>query len=467
MHPDFPKKFFNGEEMKVNDDANKKDSAYWKNERPVPLTKEEEDDYRKRDSLAKIHNSKPYLDSIDRKTNRPTFGKIFIGGYTYYQRYKKRTFDFSPLIQNVEFNTVQGLNVGLSLEMNKELEKNRNYRWNIHSVYGFSNTHFNTTGGFYYNYKPQKFAWVTIDGGLGTVQFNGANPILPLVNTIYTLVGWGNYMKLYEKSFVQATHHIEIMNGVMLTVAAMYADRMPLMNTTDYSIFKKTQTYTSNDPVNPLNDSMPSFTRNQEFELSAAVRIRFKQKYYTRPNQKIITGSKYPVLTLEYKRAIPGVFGSDADFDFARISIRDQIKLGLFGTSSYYVSFGIFPSANKMSFMDYHHFNGNLTYFSTFAPQTFNLLPYYTYSTNKQFIEAHYEHNFGGFILNKLPLIRKLKLNEVAGVHYISCNTLPQYVEVFFGLEKLRAVRVDFVTAFAKDQKVSAGIRFGLKFNNF
>ena len=117
--------------------------------------------------------------------------------------------------------------------------------------------------------------------------------------------------------------------------------------------------------------------------------------------------------------------------------------------------------------MDYHHFNGNLTYWSAFGLQNFELLDYYTNSTNKQYLEVHYEHNFGGFILNKLPLIRKLKLNEDVGVHFISTPDLPQYAEFFFGIEKLRLIRVDFVTAFSKDKQVSTGIRIGLKINNF
>jgi hypothetical protein len=467
MNPDFPKKFFNGEEMKVNDDANKKDSAYWKDTRPVPLTKEEESDYHKRDSLSKIHNSKPYLDSVDRRTNRPTFGKIFIGGYTYYQRYKKRTWDVSPLIQDVQFNTVQGLVAGLQLSMNKELERNRSYNWDLHSVYGFSNTHFNASGSFFYRYKPEKFGWITLDGGLATVQFNDANPIAPLINTGYTLLDKNNYMKLYERASGQITHHYELVNGLMSTVSVEFSDRMPLLNTTDYTLVKKSADYTSNDPVFPMNDSMFAFKRNQNLEIGVSFRIRFKQKYYTRPNQKIITGSKYPGFTLEYKKSIPGIFGSDMDYDLARIAVRDEVKLGLFGTSKYYVSYGMFLNTNKMTFMDYHHFNGNLTYFSSFALQNFNLLPYYEYSTRSSFLEAHYEHNFGGFILNKFPLIRKLKLHEVVGIHYISSRELPQYMEVFVGIEKLRVIRIDFVTAFAKDQQVAAGIRLGLKFNNF
>ncbi len=212
---------------------------------------------------------------------------------------------------------------------------------------------------------------------------------------------------------------------------------------------------------------MFSFNRSQSFELSASIRIRFKQKYYTRPFQKIITGSKYPQLSFDYKIALPKVLGADVSYQFGKFSVSDEVKLKLFGTSRYYVSAGMFFSTDSMQFMDYYHFNGNQTMLSTFDLRNFNLLPYYKYSTNQSFVEAHYEHSFGGFIFNKIPLLRKLKLNEVVGVHYISSNTLPQYAELFVGIEKLRVMRIDFVTAFQKNEKVSAGVRFGLKIGSF
>ena len=91
------------------------------------------------------------------------------------------------------------------------------------------------------------------------------------------------------------------------------------------------------------------------------------------------------------------------------------------------------------------------------------MLDYYTYSTKNYFVEAHYEHDFSGFLLNKFPLLRKLKLNELAGVHYLYTDKNPNYFEVFFGLEKLNTIRVDFVTAYAQDKKLAAGFRFGLE----
>src|SRR6185369_4265374 len=111
------------------------------------------------------------------------------------------------------------------------------------------------------------------------------------------------------------------------------------------------------------------------------------------------------------------------------------------------------------------HFNGNQTFISGFGLTDFKLLNYYQYSTTDPFIEAHAEQNFGGFILNKIPVIRKLKLNEIAGFHYLhpEHSVLKNYYEFSFGIEKLNVFRIDFVTSFADGKKASTGFVFGIK----
>jgi hypothetical protein len=465
IDPDFPKKYFNGEEMKINEDANKKDTTYWTDTRPVPLTPEEIKDYHKRDSLQKIRTSKPYLDSVDKVTNKPTLGKLLLTGYTYSQRYKKRSLTISPLILNVQYNTVQGWVAGLALNMDKELEKNRNYTIGASYFYGFAAEQHNATLGYSRTYNPIRYGRFSMQAGMTTAQFNENNPIGPLINSLYSLLYEQNFAKYYRKTFFRAENDFEIRNGLMLRLSAEYDDRAPLLNHTTQRWIDQPWRFTSNDPHDPDNYILPSFANSQQLKFNATLRIRFKQKYYTRPNQKIILGSKYPTFIISYTKAIPGVLGSDADYDLVKITVRDEVKLKLLGTTSFNVSAGTFLSKKSMDFMDFYHFSGNQTLYSSFVLTNFNLLDYYEHSTNGAFVEAHLEHGFGGLFLNKVPLLRKLKLKEVAGIHYISTETLPQYLEVFVGLEKLRLVRVDFVTAFSSNIKVSSGIRFGLKLN--
>ncbi|MFB6257899.1 MAG: DUF5686 family protein, partial [Flavobacteriales bacterium] len=67
--------------FRVRDSARKKDSGYWQNERSYVLKEKERSHYKKADSLQRVHNSKPYLDSIDSVNNRLTMQEFLLGGY--------------------------------------------------------------------------------------------------------------------------------------------------------------------------------------------------------------------------------------------------------------------------------------------------------------------------------------------------------------------------------------------------
>lgn len=459
------KPFSTGEMMKVNDDANKKDTVYWMEMRPVPLTSEESLDYRKKDSIEVIHDSKPFLDSVDKKTNKfkPT---DFLFGYSYDNRFKKRTTTFSPLIENVQFNTVQGWVAAAEMEIHKKFELEKGLYKTISASYGFSDKRINAGGKLLYEFNPKTFSHVVIEGGRQPVQFSEKKPISPLINSVYTLADESNYMKLYQKDFLKFSYNSELANGIYFRSFLEYSDRSPLMNASDFVLFpaeKNHRIYSSNDPLFPKNDSVFSFKKNQSLELRLNLRLRYRQKYVTRPDEKWVYGSKYPTLNLEYRKGISSVFGSDVNYDLLKLNITDKMNFKLLGKASYLVSAGKFVNRNKIQFMDYYHFSGNKTIFSNFDFSDFQLLDYYAYSTKNYFIEAHYEHDFGGFILNKFPLLRKLKLNELAGIHYLYTEKNQNYYEIFVGIEKLNIARIDFVSSFTNNQHLMTGIRLGLE----
>lgn len=457
--------FSTGEEMRVNDDANKKDTIYWTEIRPVPLTSEEALDYKQKDSVEIIRNSKSFLDSVDKKTN--TFkASDLLFGYSHENRYKKRATSFSPLIENVQFNTVQGWVVATEMEIRRKYELEKRFYKTISASYGFSDERINASAKLLYEFNPKKFSHIATEGGRQTVQFSEKNPISPLVNSIYTLSDESNYMKLYQKDFLKISYNSELANGIYLRSFLEYSDRSPLVNTSDFVLLpgmKNHRRYTSNDPLFPENDSSFSFLKNQSLELRLNLRLRYRQKYVTRPDEKWVYGSRYPTLHLEYRKGINSLLGSDVNYDLAKASITDRMNFGLIGKATYLLSAGKFLNNYNMELMDYYHFSGNKTILSNFDFSDFQLLDYYTYSTKDYFAEAHYEHDFSGFILNKFPLLRKLKLSELAGVHYLNTEQRGNYAEIFFGIEKFNIARADFVMAFTEKGKLATGFRVGLK----
>jgi hypothetical protein len=460
LSPGFDKKYFTGMVMKVNEDSNDKDSSYWEKNRPVPLTQEETRDYIKKDSLAVVRESKPYLDSLDKANNKFSFSDL-IGGYSYSDRYHKREYSFSSLLQNIQFNTVEGLNAGIAASVEKNYEDRRSVTTGVHARYGFSNEKLSASANVHYIYNRKKHSYLTVEAGDDLVQFNANAPISPLINTSYTLLAEKNYMKLYRKQYGFIKSGRELINGVRLGGTIEYATRSAVQNTTDYKLVDKdNRDYSSNNPLNPYSEQF-LFKTNNSLKVLMDIRLRIRQKYIDRPDVNYIIGSKYPEFIFSYLKGIKAAF-TDVDFDKIEVGVQDQQGLGMFGTFNYYGVYGKYLNNNKLYFTDATHFNGNQTFFSGFEMNRFDLLEYYKYSTADEYIQVFTEHEFGGFILNKLPLLRKLKLNEVAGFRFLHVPGFENHYEASIGLQKLGFIRADFVMAFEKG-KTKTGFVIGVK----
>lgn len=470
MSPTFPKKFFKNEILKVEDDANKKDTVYWKDSRPIPLTKEEIDDYRKKDSISKVTGSKQYQDSVDKKYNKFKFQSLIMG-YNYRNTHKKINFSTTGLLTSgIQYNTVEGINASMNFNFSKEYEDFRNHSISASYRQGFSNLLSGGKLGWSYLQNPKRFQQFAVYAQSMVTQFNGNNPISESINSMYTLYANDNFMKLYKKSAVQLYFRRELINGLYFYGSLEYAERAPLRNSTDLLITdKKSKLFTSNDPQKPHlfdmylpnNDSL--FKVNNALVIDVMFRIRFKQKYYTVPHRKIISGSKYPRFNIAYKKAIP-LKAADADYDLVSMQMDDNVDLGLFGTFSYRAMAGYFLRNQNMYFMDYKHFNGNQTILANQSYlSSFKLLPYYKYSTEFWYAEAHAEHHFNGFIFNKIPLLKKTMIQEVVGGHILFNDKMDQYYEINFGIEKiLQIIRFDYVVSYGPYGKFNQGFLIGI-----
>lgn len=463
LNPVFPDGFFKNEELIVEEGANKKDSAYWANNRPLPLTPEERLDYVKKDSIVKARSTDRYKDSVDRKNNRFEFSDLFLG-YKHYSSKKELAISLPGLITNgVQYNTVEGLNLSYKFALEKEYENFKSYNVRGRLRYGFSNKLWGGEISYNYFYNPMRFSRFGFTVKSIAEQYNRVDPISPLVNSLYSLLLNENYMKTFKETGVEGNYQTELTNGFFFNGYVRYMQRDPLRNTSDILfIDDKTKLFTSNDPRHAsIHDSL--FTSNRAFTTEFSFTFRYKQKYTTRPNQKIITGSKYPRLTITYKRAFP-VLNATADFDLLSGMISDRIRLGMFGRLAYRLRGGGFLNTKQLYFMDFKHFLGNQTIINTNDYlNSFRLLPYYTFSADRWFAEAHGEHHFHGFIINQIPLLNRLKVEEVVGAHFLASNRLPWYYEINFGIERIfNVIRFDYVLGYSPYDSLHLGFTVGL-----
>ncbi len=462
LNPTFKKHEFN-EILHIPQKVNKNDSLYWNRERPIPLTLEEQKDYKKKEIIAARLESKTYLDSLDKATNKVTPGGLLLTGINIVDRYKHAFYHLDPLVSSILFNTVEGpaLNYGFTYRRRADSLSNKVFGFGANVRYGFSDHLFdinaNTTlplGNFYLN----------LSGGSNVVDLNSLTPMSSFVNTSYTLFDRQNFEKLYQKKFAVASLSGRIYGGWQANATVEWADRRWLPNTNNYSLLHpKGNQFTANNPLDPEHDT-PLFPENQSFKITLRTTYDFSNKYETYPFGRRYIPSDYPTIGLTFTKGFKNLLGSDIDYDLLEADISKQdINLGLYGRTSFFIGAGKFLNANKLYYTDFKQFAGNQVLLYKSGLNSFLLLDYYRFSTPDQYLEGHLEHNFSGFITNKIPLIRKLKLQEIVDINYLITPQLKNYTELGVGVQYL-AFRLMYGTSFNSGSNIRNGVRIGLSF---
>jgi hypothetical protein len=474
INPQLPRYFFDNVVIKYDSGANTRSKTWWDKTRPVPLEKEEAMDYVVKDSIFAVNkdSSKSQLaaDVLNARQGQVQPLDIFWNGInrTRYSTQGSYSWQIKPLIKELEYNTAEGLVLNARGEYSEYLHKYKKHLTVMPSLrYGFSNKHFNgaveavlRTRDFEPQGKLRREVW-NIGIGRRVTQFNKESPIMPLINSISTLLYGDNLMKIYENVFATAGFTKRFESGLRLGINALYENRKPLDNTTNFTLRKK-------DTIN-LTPNYPEiltgqFAPHKAFLLSVDVSYRPGQRYIQYPDRKIPLGSKYPLFSINYTRALKGLLNSDADFDKWKLTVSDNMNFRIAGELKYKIGMGGFLNSKTVFIQDYQHFNGNQTAAASEYVNSYQLVSYYGFSNTASFFTfAHIEHHFNGLLTNKIPWFRKLNWHLVAGVNAFYVNGNTKHTEVFAGIENiLKIFRIDLVTGFDKFRLDKAAIRIGL-----
>lgn len=475
INPLFAKKRFNNVIIRYDTAVNKRSRQYWDTIRPVPLEVEERLDYEVKDSLFEVRKdsllSQSSIDSLKKKQGKIKPLNIFWKGIhrTHYSKADTYEWGIESLVKGLEYNTVEGIVGNLNMYFDKHFDKLKtNVSFEPSIRYGFENHHLNAWAALTFRTrdwetdKKIKRQTIEIGGGKRVSQYNKQSQLLPLNNTINTLLWGDNFMKIYENYFLSLGFSKRFESGLRLSVGTLYEDRHPLDNTTDFTFFKSNlKNMTPNYPV----DSIPAvyFDPNKAFILTIDMSFRPGQRYIQYPNRKMSLGSRYPTFSFNYTKGIRNIFGSDADFDKWRFSVADGVNLKLAGTFRYKLGIGGFINHHSVFIQDFQHFNGNRSAAASEYVNSYQLAPYYINSNTEPFFSfGHIEHHFNGMLTNKIPLFRKLNWNLVIGSNAYYVNRKNHFVEAFFGLENiLKIFRVDYVFGYTNNHSYSGEIRIG------
>lgn len=470
--------------------ARQRSTAFWDSLRSVPLTSDERISYRKNDSLSIIRTGdKAKIDSLAKagnpsakKTKTITVSKL-LNGHTWYPS-KPTSLSYAGPLSRVNYNTVEGYTAELSLLLR--------YRPRVDSVNRFVKiplSEWSVGGTARYQFGRQnlvgygqagyrhKATHIDLTGGRYLFQYNPDNPISPALNGITTLLFEQNFMKLYQKDFVDLTvTATPFQNRVNLTGSLEYAKRTELDNfkeTIKPLINWRNRQYTPNRPDNAEVVST-AFPVHSLVTLNLTASARLGTTEYTIRNGRRTAqrDNEAPLLTLNYRKGM-GVNSTDpVSYDFVQATLAHSFELGIRSRLSYQLSAGSFLNDQKLYFPDFKHFAGNEFFLQQGDPvSVFRLLPYYQYSTGKRFAEGHVLGEFRQLVLTQLTVLRLLGLKENLFAHYLATPTSRNYTEIGYGLDGLIPqvlpfFRVEIISQWQDARYQGLGFRIGttLKF---
>jgi hypothetical protein len=447
--------------FEIDSAAYKKDSTYWAAMRPVPLTPEEVKGYQKSDSTAEIEARKEAGDTTKQSKHAGFQPWDLLIGDSY--KVSKHS-NFKIHFPMPGFNTVEGWNLVYKVSFGTILQDTNKTRLSITPAFRYAFSRKVASGNLKFALRNKIYRF-EIEGGRYVRQYNADQPILPIVNDFMTLLLEENLMKLYERRYVDVLYKRNLSDFVSIEGTASWQRRHMLQNTTNYKWVdrKSIEGYTSNIPVNAeLPDT--SFPDHEAVTAAVSVVTRPWLKYRIRNNKRYEVENSSPTLSLTYSKGISDILGSDVDFDQLEVGAKHQVAIGVRGRLHFAVRAGTFLNDRRMYFMDYKHFLGNRTPFSTADPVgSFRLLDYYTYSTPDRYLAGNVYYQFRRFLVTSFPFVRMMGIRENIFVNYLATPTSKNYTEVGYSIDGiLRFLRLEGAVSFQDGKYNDYGFRIGI-----
>ena len=382
-------------------DAMMKDNKYWNSVRPEPLTEKEStmDDF-----LKKMESTKGFKFVL-------FVAKAFIENFveTSTDREKPSKVDIGPINTIFSQNFVDGFRLRMSAQTTANLNPHLFAKGYV--AYGFKDHRWKGMGELTYSfnkkaYLPREFP---VNNLTVTYQYDDASPsdiFMPTdKDNVFTSFRWTkvNHMNYVQK--LRVLYEREWENGLRLTA----------------QVKKESNEATAALFYQPLDGTgTPSPDKNlhiNKFEMAdVMIGLRFQPgaTYINTKQRRIATNNDSPIFELNHTIGLKNVLGNDYTYNYTEAKVYKRLYLSSWGKIDTYVKGGI--QWNKVPFPLLIMPAANLSYIK--ERETFSLIDNMEFM-NDRFVSIMSGWDMNGKILNRIPLIRKLKWREYIGFNML------------------------------------------------
>lgn len=437
-----------------------KDEEYWDSLRHEPLSSTEKSVYRMIDTLQNIPVVKTYTDLI----------LLAVNGY-----YEVGKIEIGPVMSLGSINNLEGLRFQPGFRTTEHFSK----KWMIGMGlgYGFKDEEFKYNLNVTRILSRKRYTTLSFRTRRDLNRIGVDDEALADNYIFLAAQRWGKFRRGYYFDENRLNFQREFLKGFQSRIALRYNTFSPAFNFGYYP-----------DPADHAVVSESFETAEVLLEARFARDELFVQGQNIRYSLGV---TNWPVITATYIRGFKGIFGSDFIYNKARLSVDQPLRYGIIGNGRVRISGEYIFEALPYPLLAYHL--GNETSFYTTA--TYNLMNFGEFVSDS-YASFQYQHNFEGFLLNRIPLMRRLKwrlvgsgnvlyggLSQKNRALLLEDNTFPDnrvtpsvgfldrgkpYVEVGYGIANIfKFFRVDFMhrlTYLDYDPNVKTR-RFGILFS--
>jgi len=405
INPDFPDNFFSlteFREIETDKQAANYDSAQWKKIRHRPLTEKEKNIYATVDSVKKLPAFKHLENSV----------YLIATGYL-----KRQYIELGPYYKLFSRNAIEGSRFRFGFRTSSRLSKL--FQINAYSAFGTEDMKFKYGLGAKFKLANDPWTLAGINFSKDLIQL-GANLGDFGSDNIFAVSGKNDKL-LFIENFETGIER-DIFKSLTGTLFLTHKKIMP----TDSLRF-----------ITPEGNFIESITAS---EITLSARFGINEEYIEGVFNRQSFGSLYPIIEIRYTLGISGFWNGDYDYRKLTVGLKHYISFGFLGKTNYYVEAGKIFNAVPYPLLKLHEGNSGIVY----GTRSFNLMNYYEFASDK-YIAFFASHHFNGLILNKIPLLRRLKLREVIYAEGVWGSLDTENTEILIFPSDLSDVKIPYI----------------------
>lgn len=374
----------------IDQNAEESTEEYWEKNRHETMSSTEQEVYNMVDTIKSVPNVSFYENLLNVIIFRYIPGKKI---------------DIGPYITFLGLNNVEGLRLGLSGRTNSNFSKK--FRVGGFLGYGFKDKKFKYTA--YSDIILNRDVWTN----LHIESSSDVEPIWMLTErfamTSY-FYGFAHLGKMRKPFYTEKFRmHLERQMAPGLTQKLEF-NRESLNPNFDFK-FKTGEKTASGTPVEMSKFQISEVNLTTRYAKDEMLVIRNNERINLAPTGFI---GKWPILELTYSYGMKGVWGSDLEYHRLKLSVIKRQKMGLLGLSWFKLIAG--ATIGDMPYPLLFNPVGNET--PLYTKRSYNMMKYFEFSSDRH-ISLLWRHSFEGILMNKIPLLRKMKLRFIVNANMV------------------------------------------------